>query len=373
THAVWVPDRLFAHSKLFDGDSGEMLGAIDGGVSITPKPPLLARGRGELYSVDIVYSRGRRGARSDFVTIYDARTLGVTGEIPLPTRTAESNASLAHAELLDGERFLGVFNQFPNTSVSVVDLGSRRFVEEILLTGCAGVFPVDSRRFASLCGDGTAALVTLDETGRKADLTRTERFFDVVTDPVAMSAARDGARWLFVSFEGQVHEVDFGAAPPRVAPPWSLLDDADRAQGWRPGGLQYVALHRGSGRLYTVQHRGGPGSHKDAGPEIWVHDVATRERVDRFAVPNLTAGFLGPLMGLERDGWGDWLLRGLLPDEGAHTIAVTQDAEPLLFARNAQLGVVAVLDARSGEHLRDLEEAGLAGPTLRVPGAGGDR
>jgi hypothetical protein len=54
----------------------------------------------------------------------------------------------------------------------------------------------------------------------------------------------------------------------------------------------------------------------------------------------------------------------VIPSDGAHTLVVTQDAAPLLFARNAEIGVIAVLDGRSGQHLRNLEEAGLAGPTL---------
>jgi hypothetical protein len=111
-------------------------------------------------------------------------------------------------------------------------------------------------------------------------------------------------------------------------------------------------------------HRGGRGSHKAPGPEIWVYDLARRERVDRFEVPNLTAAFLGPMMQVEPGGLVSWGLRRLLPSTGAHSLAVTQDAEPLLFARSAELGAVAVLDARTGEHLRDLSEAGLAGPTL---------
>ena len=45
---------------------------------------------------------------------------------------------------------------------------------------------------------------------------------------------------------------------------------------------------------------------------------------------------------------------------------MTQDESPLLFVRNAEVGVIAVMDARSGEHLRNLENAGIAGPTLGV-------
>jgi len=366
-HLVWVPDRLFAHSLLFDGDTGKVLGSIDAGAVLTPKPPLYARSRGEIYSVDTAYSRGRRGERVDFVTIYDPATLAVRGEILLPTRTAESNASLAYAELLDGDAFLASFNQFPTTSVSIVDLAARRFVEEVAVTGCAGIYPVGERRFATLCGDGTLLAVSLDASGRKAGLAHGAPFFDAVEDPVAMAAARSGARWWFVSFAGRVHEVDFSGEEPRLAASWSLLGDADRAAGWRPGGLQHVALHRSSGRLYTVMHQGGPGTHKDGGLEVWVHDVAKQERIGRMAVPNLAASFLGVNVGADAGSLLRRVLEWVIPNQGVQSIAVTQDAEPLLFARHSELGAVAVLDATSGAHLRDLDEAGLAGPTLAVP------
>ncbi len=365
-HWVWVPDRLLQHSKLYDGDTGQVLGMVDSGVSLTPKLPLYSAGRNEIYSVDIGYTRAKRGDRLDFVTIYDATSLVVTGEVLLPTRTAESNASLAHAELLDDDRWLAIFNQFPNVSVSIVDLAERRFVDEITLAGCAGVYPVGERRLATLCGDGTSVAVELDASGRKRELQRSERFFDVVSDPVAMAAARDGARWLFVSFEGFVHELDFSQTVPRAEQPWSLLDAADRADGWRIGGLQHVALQRGTRRLYTVMHQGGAGTHKDPGGEIWVHDVGERERVARFAVPHLLVAFLAQNADLDAESVWYWLLERLLPNPGAHTLTVSQDAEPLLFVRNAELGVVGVLDAATGEHLRNLEEAGLAGPTLAV-------
>ena len=117
---------------------------------------------------------------------------------------------------------------------------------------------------------------------------------------------------------------------------------------------------------YVAMHQGAPGTHKDAGPEVWVYDVATKQRVDRFEMPNLTAAFLGDLMGID-GGFGGWLMEAIIPGDGVHTLAVTQDDAPLLFARNAELGAVAVIDARTGESLRILREAGLAGPTLRVP------
>lgn len=369
-HWVWIPDRLLQHSILFDGDTGEVLGMIDSAASLTPKPPVLARGR--FHSADIAYSRGLRGERVDFVSSYDARTLAYADEILLPTRAGQSNASLAYFESLadaDGAdaRFLAIFNQFPTVSVSIVDLEARRFVTEIPVAGCAGVYPVDRFRFATLCGDGTAALVSLDGQGRRAEMVASGRFFDPVEDPAFMAAGRDGARWTFVTFAGEARSVDFSDGRPRVGEPWSLASESERAAGWRPGGLQHVAVHPDSDRLFVVMHRGEAGSHKQAGPEIWVFDLNERQRVARFEVPNLTAAFLADMMQVEPGSWTETALHWLVPSEGAHTIAVTRDDDPVLFVRNAMMGAVAVLDARTGATRRFLSETGLTGPTLRVP------
>lgn len=364
---VWVTDRLLAHSVLVDGDTGEVLGMVDAGATITPKAPLYAQSRGEFYSAEIAYSRFRRGERVDYVTIYDAETLAVTGEVVLPPRAAESNTSFAHTALLDGDRFLGVFNQFPNTSVSVVDLENRSFAGEIVVSGCAGVYAVGPQRFAMLCGDGTVVVVTLDGAGHKSGLVRGEPFFDPVADPAFMQAARIGSRWVFVTFAGQVHVVDFSQGAPVAAEPWSLFGATGAAGGWRVGGLQQVAVQADTHRLYTVMHEGGPGSHKAPGPEVWVYDLETRERVGTFEMPNLAASFLLAMLRFEPDGAVAWLLEWLLPNQGVHAIAVTRGDAPLLFARNAEFGALAVLDARTGEHLRSITELGLAGPTLEVP------
>jgi methylamine dehydrogenase heavy chain len=363
-HWVWIPDRLLQHSLLFDGDTGTVLGMIDSAASLTPKPPVLAGGH--FYSSDIAYSRGLRGDRIDFVSIYDARSLAYVDEIPLPTMQGQSNASLAYVERI-GDRFLGIFNQFPNVSVSIVDLEERRFVEEVAIAGCAGIYPVDAQHFATLCGNGSAALVRLDAEGHKTALSSSEPFFDAVEDPAFMSAGRDGSGWTFVTFAGYARNVDFDGGRAALGEKWSLTTDAERAKGWRPGGLQHVAVHAARDTLYVVMHRGKPGSHKQAGTEIWVFDLNEKQRIGRFDVPNLTAAFLVDMMRLDAESLLAGLLHWVVPSEGAHSIAVSRDDDPVLFVRSAQMGAVAVLDATTGETQRFLTEAGLAGPTLRVP------
>jgi methylamine dehydrogenase heavy chain len=344
-----------------------MLGLIDSGMTITPKAPQWSKQRAEIYSVDTIYTRGHHGERKDYVFIYDARTLEVKGEIEIPPRAGDTGTGIALVEMLDGERFLVVLNQSPGSSVSVVDLVKRQFVGEIQTAGCAGVYPAGPRRFGMLCGNGTAVLVMLTEQGELDRITRSAPFFDVVADPVSEKGARNGTSWLYTSFEGHLHDIDFSGDAPLPVKPWSLFSDKERKNDWRVGGGQYLTYHQPSGRLYSIVHEGGPGSHKDPGTEVWVWDAAKHEKITSFSAPNVLVPFIRPQMGIEAGGFVDWLLRALLPNLGVHSIVVTQDDQPLLFVRHADLGAVGVLDAMSGEHLRDLEEVGLSGVLLVLP------
>jgi len=366
-HWVWVPDRALRRTALFDGSTGDMLGLIDSGMTITPKAPQWSKKRGEIYGVDTIYTRGHHGERKDFVFIYDARTLEVKGEIELPPRAADTGTGIALLGMLDGERFLVVLNQSPGSSVSVVDLVERKFVGEIQTAGCAGVYPAGSQRFGMLCGNGTAVTVMLTEQGELDRIARSEPFFDVVADPVSEKGTRNGSSWLYTTFGGQLYEIDYSGDAPAPAAPWSLFTDKEREREWRAGGGQYLAYHRPTKRLFSIVHKGGPGSHKDPGTEVWVWDASTKKKVASFSMPNVLVAFIRPQAGFEAGGFVDWLLRTLLPNAGVHSIAVTQDEQPLLFVRHAELGAVGVLDATSGEHLRDLEEVGLSGVLLVVP------
>ena len=368
-HWVWVSDRLFRHSQLFDGDSGRVLGTLDFSWSLGGRLPHTAPNRNELYIVESVYARGHRGQRSDYVTIYDADKLTVNGEVEIPPRAAETSSGVALTALLDDARFLVVYNQTPG-SVSVVDVEARRFVGEIDAAGCACVYPTGPDSFGMLCGDGTALKVELDADGKLRRTNRSEKIFDVVADPLTEKGVRISGRWLFASFEGQLYDIDFAGLTPALRDKWSLFTDAERADGWRIGGQQHLALHRASGRLYSIVHKGGPGSHKDPGNDIWVYDIQSRGLIETIHAPSLVMPFIRPLLGIERgSGWYGVLnyASSIFGSPGVHSIAVTQDDEPLLFVRNAELGALAVLDARSGDHLRDIEEVGISGATMEVP------
>ena len=368
-HWVWVSDRLLRHNQLFDGDTGSVLGTLDVSVALSGRLPLSSHELHELYIVESVYSRGHRGTRADYVTIYDDATLAYKDEIEIPPRAAETGSSVALMAMLDGGRFLVIYNQAPQ-SVTVVDVKLRRLASSIDIAGCGCVYPTGERSFGTLCGNGTAVEVMLDAEGRETGMRRSEAFFDVINDPLREGGVRMGKRWLFTSFEGYLHDVDFSGDRPTLADRWSLFTDEERAENWRIGGVQHLALHVKSGELYSIVHKGGPGTHKDPGTDIWVYDLAERKRARTLKAPGLVLAFVRPMIGIERESmWFRALayLESVFGGPGVHSVVVTQDAEPLLFVRNTDVGAVGVLDARTGVTLREIEEAGISGANMAVP------
>jgi len=83
-------------------------------------------------------------------------------------------------------------------------------------------------------------------------------------------------------------------------------------------------------------HEGGVDSHKDPGSEIWVYDLASRERTQRILLQT-------PLT----------------------SIAVTGDDKPLLFGIFIAAPELRVFDARTGAALRTIGEVGFS-PTILV-------
>ena len=357
-HWVWVSDVLLRRAALVDADTGRFLGMLPGGVGIIA--PLRSLDAREIYQAETYYARGTRGARTDLVSITDARTLQPEGEVLIPPKRSEHTSWVAGSALSDDGRFVAVFNLNPATSLSIVDVAQRRFVGEIETPGCSLVYPAGPRRFFSLCADGSALVIALDENGNVLSKTHTARWFDPQADPVTEKAVRRGNQWLFVSFEGVVHPVDVSGATLAFGDPWPLLSDADRKDSWRTGGMQPFALQAATGRLYALMHQGGPDTHKAPGTAVFVYDVDKRERVQRFPLRNTLASFALEQLKMPPGGVVDWLLQHLLPAHGAERIAVTQDDAPVLLAATAFPATLAVYDARSGSYLRDIREVGVA-------------
>jgi methylamine dehydrogenase heavy chain len=375
-HWALAADVILRRTALVDLESGRTLGTLDGGFGITSA--LFPSKRREIYVPETHYSRGSRGVRTDVVTIYDASSLSPVAEVQIPPGRAFNALISANAALSDDERFIAVFNYTPATSLSIVDVERRAFVAEIAIPGCSLAYAAGPRRFASLCADGALLLLSLDATGHEAGRQRSQPFFDPIADPVTEKAVRLGDTWLFVSFEGLVHPIDVSGAAPRFGERWSLLDSADRKQSWRVGGQQHLALHGPTGRLYSLVHQGGPDTHKQAGTELWVYDVAARRRVQRIELRSPGFTYLGVPIGFDWP-WPfsripDWLVY-YMPDLAVGAVAVTQDAQPLLVTGTNFSGALAIYDALSGEFLRRVAPGNMTTLGIQTPftGAGTPR
>jgi methylamine dehydrogenase heavy chain len=189
------------------------------------------------------------------------------------------------------------------------------------------VIPSGADRVSSLRESVRLLTVKLDAQGHEAARSMSAPFFDADADPVFVQAIPTNEGYVFLSFLGSVHAVDLRGAEPQFAQPWSMVSDTEKGV-WRPGAEQVGAIHRALGRLYVPMHRGGEGTHKDGGTEIWVFDLATHRRLARWTMPGAK---LTRILGIQ----------------------VSQDDAPLLFAAT-ESAQVAVLDARSGQ-LRHVE------------------
>lgn len=367
-HWFWASDILLHRTTLFDAADGRLLGTISSGSAGSGFviQPLFAPTHDEIYIPETYWSRGIRGERTDVVTVYDARTLKPKAEIAIPAERGEYFPGNAANALTDDGRFLAVFNITPATSLTIVDVKERRVAGKVEAPGCALVFAAGPRRFFMLCGNGSALVVQLDDRGAVAKAERTEPFFDAAKDPLTEKAVRREDQWIFTSFDGVVHTVETKGAQLAFGATWPLMDDADRDAGWRIGGLQHLAVHEASGRLYALVHQGSRDTHKDPGTEVWVYDLEARRRERRIPVPNPVVTFLAEQAGMEPVGeeglvtrFVRWALEATLPNPGVERILVTQGDDPRLLLSSGFPPTITVHDADDGALLTEIREPGL--------------
>lgn len=243
---------------------------------------LVADKRPEIYVADTVWSRGVRGTRTDFITIYDAQTLNAADEIVLPGgKRGLMTAMEGMFAFTDDQRLALVFDFTPASSVTVVDLVKRRVLGDIDIPGCSLVFPTGVRGFSTLCSSGTLLTVRLDEKGAAAGRSESKAFNPLDTDPLFTSSAVVGGVRYFPSLHGRVQPIDMKTDDVKVLPDWPLASAAEQSAHWRPGGWQVIAADEKL--LYVLmQANAEEGTHKDPANEVWVFNPATKARVRRM-------------------------------------------------------------------------------------------
>ena len=291
-YRLYIGDPAMGHlvdgrTHVLDGTQMRYLGLLGTGFAAATA---LSPDRHTIYVATTYYSRLQRGVRTDVVEVYSADDLNFQHEIVIPAKRVTSVPMRALSATTADGRFLLVQNATPATSVSVVDLQTRKAVTEIPAPGCYAVIPWPSqpRRFSSVCGDGTFATFDLDDKGALATSSVSKPFFNADKDPVFMHYELVGDRLTFVSYHGDVYSLDLSGAAATADQAWTLLDPASRKQGWRPGGYQLFAIEPGKGQLYVGMHdKGAEGTHKNPAKEIWVFDLQSRKRIARL--PGQTA------------------------------------------------------------------------------------
>jgi len=308
----------------------------------------LSRDGSKIYVGETYWSRGNRGDRADLLSVYDARTLNLEKEIPIPDRL-HVVAKVGQMGLSDDDKLAYVYALMPSSTAHVVDLAAGKLMTSVDLAGCALVYPYGPRGFASICGDGTIATATVPAGGvGEAKVSFSPKFFDPDADPLFENSIVDrttGEGW-FLSYSGKIYPAKLGATP-KIEKPWSVNEAADlpvagtgvQELAWRPGGGQLMALHRATKRLYIVMHMGNYWTQKKGGPEVWILDATTKRLVRRvpLAAP-------------------------------VKSIAVTQDDKPILFAfggEGAESSGFTAYDAVTGKKLRNRE---LSATIALVPG-----
>ncbi|MEX0738348.1 MAG: amine dehydrogenase large subunit [Pseudohongiella sp.] len=329
----WVTVRRGDTVFLVDADEG----VIGGTLLVSSFSPALAprMSEGLLYAYGSYYSRGSLGERTDVVQIYDVATATAISEVEIPARAA----GIGHAGMMGliNDRFAGVWNITPATSVSLVDIETETFIGEVSLPSCSGIYP-EAQGWISVCGDGTAQYIQLNSAGQETRRIQSASFFDVFADPVYDYSVPAADGWMFMSFDGYLRKVKLEGDSLVVTAAFDINPESDGTpdvngvmpkpdDSWRIGSYQPFAYHDGEALLVTLMHEGGgQETFEKPGTEVWVYNMLTGNRGIRIELGE------------------DVTARGVLLTPGDDPLMVLSTSEGLQ-----------VRDPRTGRLLRTIE------------------
>ncbi|MDB5970923.1 MAG: Amine dehydrogenase [Hydrocarboniphaga sp.] len=320
-----------------DGDTGKVLGILPGAYNSALR---FAPDGKSYYSADTFYEKIVRGKRSDQITIFDAKTGQVSGEIAIPAKRQLSYTVNSAFDYTEGGRYLLQYNMAPAGSVTVIDTVAKSVLTEIPTAGCGLVYPYAPTAFAMLCANGGMLRIAFNDKGEVTQRQSVPSFFDVNTDPLMQNGITVPAKDLgvFVSYEGLIHELDLaGPKKTYVAKPWPVRGKDEG--NWWPSAWQPIAYSVARNLVYVVMRDGKQYEHTAGGTEVWALDRKTHKRVFR-------AVFEHPIF----------------------SIVVSGDDKPLLYALTNEDDIkLYICDAGSGEVLREVEELGSFPFAMVVP------
>lgn len=335
TRRVYVQDpaHFAAITQQFaiDANAGRVIGMTDGGFLAHP----LAAEDGSLFAqVSTVYSRIARGTRTDYVEVFDPESFLPTADIELPQDARFLIGTYQWMNALTPDNKKVLFYQFsPAPAVGIVDLEAKKFDRMIDVPDCYHIFPASPDVFYMNCRDGSLARV--DISGAEPQISNTEVFHTeeelLINHPAYSLRA---GRLVWPTYTGKIYQMDLTAEAAAFRQPVEALTEAERAEGWRPGGWQQTAYHRKSDRIYLLVDQRDQWKHKTASRFVVVLNAQTGERVAKLE------------MGHEID-----------------SINVSQDDDPLLYGLSAADQTLYIYSAGDGKELRSVNQLGR-GPQI---------
>lgn len=313
-----------------DPDQQKYLGMIPTGHGA---PATLSHDRETVYTADFFFSRYTRGERTDVLTAWNSTTLSPKWEVKIPAKRAFTLTERFSLSTSADDKFVYIYNFTPSMSITVVDTEKQEVVNELANPGCILNYPIGDRQFASMCGDGSLQVITLNDAGQETDRTMTE-LFDPDEKKLVERGTNIGSTYYFITAKGEVFPVDLSDGEPEPLPRWSLVTEEEKAEGWAPGGWQLIAASPELNRLYVLMHPDHkPHKWQNPSPIIWEFDLDTGEKLRTLESPN-------PI----------W------------SLSATSDSEPLLLGSNLK-GGLEIFDLETGEHTGTMEDVTKT-PTL---------
>lgn len=336
TRRVYIQDpahfAAVTQQFVIDGSTGRVIGMTDGG--FLPHP--VAAEDGSFFAqASTVFERIARGKRTDYIEVFDSVSFQPTADIELPAdalRFLIGTYQWMNALTPDNKNLL--YYQFsPAPAVGIVDLEAKAFDRMLEVPDCFHIFPAAPTTFYMNCRDGSLAKV--DFANGETTVTNTEVFHTeeelLINHPAYNMRA---GRLVWPTYTGKIFQMDLTADAATFRQPFEALTEAERADGWLPGGWQQTAYHRPSDRIYLLVDQRDQWRHKTASRFVVVMNAATGERLAKLE--------------LNRE---------------IDSINVSQDEDPLLYALSAGDQTLYILNAETGEELRSVNQLGR-GPQI---------
>lgn len=337
-HRVYVTDAanigVLNQIYVVDGDSAEVLGMVPSGWI---PHPLIANDGSFVGSVSSYWSRAVRGTRTDTVEIFDPTSLEPIKEIALPGQGRFLSVFATpwlHSLSPDKKRVF--YSQFsPSPAVYSVDMEAGKVSDPIDIPDCYHIFPTSSENFYMHCREGTLLHVKL---GEKPSQSQTKPFHGeddyVINSPYYSSVS---GKLVWPTYTGRIFQAQLTGDDATFQDPIEGFTDAEKAEGWKLGGTQMVAYHRGTDRVFLLADKKPDWSHKTPSGHVFVIDGKTGKRLAQYDLGHKV-----------------------------NSITVSQDAEPKLFAVSAGDATLYIFDALTGKQTGETAKLGTGPLALTV-------